>query len=810
MLQDIRLALRTLSRQRGFATAALLTLALGIGATTAIFSVVYGVLLRPLPFPDPDRLVQLSEVVPGGTPALPGATWISNLTLYAWEPHRTTLEAIANFSAGTSTVGLDRPRRVGRGVVGAHFFEVLGVQPLRGRFFAEDDALPGAPPTVVLSYEMWRDEFGGDAGALGRTITIDERPHQIIGIAPPGIPLPEPEARFWTPERVTPPTTPDSRDVRVSGTRAVARLAPDATTGQAAAEGTAAARSVARPLAAEMLFGKGGPVEIRVRTLSDQMTGRVRPALVVLFGAVTVLLLIACANVANLFLSRGVSRERDIAVRVAMGAQRGRLVRELLTESVVIAVLGGALGVALAWTLVRALAFSAPANFPRLDAVQLDWRALAVALIASVVAGLLSGAMPAVRGARPDLLTALREGIGASSSRRIAFVRRMLLVAEAALAVLVLIAALLLGRSFINLIRTEAGYDAAGVLTARIYLPGASRSQAQTDGFGDELLARLRALPGIVSAGASNMVPLGQMSAVSGFTMPLPGREAVTARALTYVVTPGYAETLRLRLRKGRLLEDRDRASGVQMMMVNEDFVRTFLSGIEPIGMRFPRIFATGEGSAEIVGVVGNVLKDSLDQQPQAEVYVLAGGGAAIRREINVVLRGTADPSAYAQQVRRVVSELWPDAAVDNVRPLAEQLSQSVAQPRFAATVLGAFAGLALLLAAVGLYGVLSYTVARRQREIGVRSALGASRRRLVGMVLREGLSVAVVGLVVGMASAAALTRLMQTLLVEIQPLDPVSFAAAPMTLLVVALISSAIPARRAAATDPALALRQE
>jgi putative ABC transport system permease protein len=810
MFHDIRLAVRTLALQKSFTFAALLTLALGIGANTAIFSVVYGVLLRPLPFPEPDRLVQLTEVVPGGTPALPGSEWISNLTIYAWDPHRTTIGPIANFSAGSATVGEDTPRRVPRGSVGPHFFDVLGVRPFFGRFFRAEDAEPKARLVVVISHEMWRDTFGADPGVVGRMLTIDELPHQIVGVAPPRIPWPTTDTRFWTPVAIDPPLRPNG-ETRTSGARAIARLMPNVSPEQAAAEGTARARSVTRPLSAEMLFGKGGPVEIHVRTVVDQLTLHVRPALFVLLVSVGFLLLIACANVANLFLSRGVSREREVAVRVALGAGRARLVRELLTESLVVSSLGGALGVALAWTLVRALPAAAPDDFPRLDSVQLDAGALAFAVAVSVVAGLIAGLVPAVRGARTDLLPALREGVGASSRRRTALARRVLLVAEASLAVILLVGAALLGRSFMNLIRTDAGYDATNVLAARVYLPGASRGQARSDALVPALLDRLRALPGVVAVGAGNMAPLGSSTYVAAFTLPLPGRENVTTRALSYVVTPGYAEALGLRLRHGRFFTAQDETSGVQSMIVNEEFVKTFMPGVEPVGFRFNGSVVTDKfASAEIVGVVANVLKDTLDQKPQAEIYVVPARGAAIRREINIVMRTVGNPLPYVEHVRRITSELRRDAAIDRAEPLANQVADSVAQPRFAAAVLLSFAGLALMLAAVGLYGVLSYTVARRQREIGVRSALGATRAGIVAMILREGMTIVLLGLAVGLTAAAALTRLMQALLVGIEPIDTVSFIAAPVALVVVALIACAVPARRAAATDPAIALRCE
>jgi putative ABC transport system permease protein len=423
---------------------------------------------------------------------------------------------------------------------------------------------------------------------------------------------------------------------------------------------------------------------------------------------------------------------------------------------------------------------------------------------------MIAGLVPSLRGARPDLLPALREGVGASSSRTIV-IRRGLLVAEASLAVLLLIGATLLGRSFIHLLETNPGYDAENVLTARVYLPGASRGRADSDAFVSELLPRLRAVPGVIAAGASNMAPLGQSTYAAGFTLSVPGNAAVTARALSYVVTPGYAESLKLRLVKGRLFDERDLASSAQMLLVNEQFVKAFLQEREPVGLRLPVGLVTDKVNAsEIVGVVGDVLKDGLDQQPQAEIYVLAAHGATVRREVNVVLRTTSDPRPYADELRRIAMELRRDAAVDGVAPLSDQVSRSVAQPRFATGVLLAFALLALLLAAVGLYGVLSYTVARRRREIGVRSALGASRSAIVRLILREGMTIALLGLLIGVAIAAALTRLLRTLLVGVEPLDPASFLFAAATVLAVSLITCGLPARIAARTDPAIALRME
>jgi predicted permease len=805
LAHDIRLAARSLRRNRAFTAAAALTLALGIGATTAMFSIVDGVLVKPLPYPESERLVQLSEVVPGGTAAVPGPI-ISNLTIHAWEPQRRTIGPIANFGAGIVTVEFDVPRRLTRGGVAAHFFDVLALRPLAGRFFHSDDVLPGAAPVTVLSEELAREAFGGPVEAVGRTLVIDERPHQIVGVAPAGVALPNGETRLWSPTRVTPIVGQNGEDPRVELTRAIARLAPGATPEQASVEGTALARTVSRPVAAEMLFGKGGPVDVHVRTLAAQMTLLVRPALLVAMAGVGMLLLIACVNVANLVLSRGVARARELAVRVALGAPQGRLIRETLAETVLTSAVGGALGVALAWGAMKALPVLAPANFPRLDDVTLNWRSLIFAAAVSLASAMLIGLLPAFRAARRQLVTTLRDAAGASRGPRSLAAHRTLLVVEASLAALLLIAATLMGRSFVNLLHTETGYEASNVLIARVYLPGASRGEADSRSFLAELLPRVRALPGVSAAGASNMAPFGRSTYVSAFEIPMPGREAVVARALAYVVTPGYAESLKLRLRKGRFLAAIDEAAARRAVVVNEEFVRTFLGTAEPVGLQFEGQF----GPSEIVGVVANVLKDSLDQRPQAEIYGMTSANATIRRELYLTLRTAVQPLDVIAPLRALVTNVRADAVVDGVEPLSAQLATSVAQPRFAAIVVLSLGGLALLLAAIGLYGVLAYTVALRRREIGVRTALGATSGRLVWMIVREGMLVAMLGIAAGAVGAVALRQLIGSALVGITALDPLSFGGAAAALLLVALLASLIPAKRAAETDAVIALRAE
>ncbi len=808
---DVRQAVRALSRQKGFTTAALVSVTLGIGANTALFSVSYGVLLRPLPYADAGRLVRLSEHHPGAN--APVRTLLSNLTFHAWNDGARTLDGLAAYSGSThlDTSGGETVRIAGTAVSPA-LFTLLGARPALGRLLQSSDAAPGAESVVVLSDGFWRERFGGDASAIGRSLTLDGQPRTIVGVAPDDFYFPSRDTRLWTPYDV-PRGSTDAGRQSIAVISALARLRPGVTAAQAAAEGTAAARGVVRPPLAETIFAKGGPVEVRVDILLDGITERVRPALQVLAGGVGFVLLICCANVANLLLSRGVARQRELAVRSALGASRGRLVRQLLTESLVLGLSGGVLGLALAAALLRAFPAFAPASFPRLQDVQLDARVFAFAALLSLAAGLLSGLLPALRSARTDLRPALRDGVGASASARTLRLGGALLVAEAALAVMLLVGASLLLRSFFSLIAVDPGYDARGVPQARVFLPSLDRTPEKTGAFVDALLERMRATPGVVAAGAGNMAPMVGNTMLSQFRLPGtgPGGENVMARSVTYAITPGFAEALSLRLRQGRLLQTADLASGIRNMLVNEEFARTYLNDGKPIvGRRYLNLFAGTNGvTSEIVGVVGNVLKNGLDAEPMGELFLLSRQGANMANELSVVVRTGGDPGRLAPTLRSLVVELEPMAALD-VATLESRVGASVSQPRFAATLLGAFALLALALAAIGLYGVLSYNVSQRRREMGVRAALGASRRDLVSLVLRQGLAMTGLGLAIGTAGALLLTRLLETLLFRVSPTDAVAFGAAPIALLAVAIVACLVPARRAAAVSPTEALRCE
>lgn len=809
---DVRYAIRTLSKRKNFAVTALVTLALGIGANTAIFSVVQGVLLRPLPYPDSDRLVKISEEHPGGISPI-SVPVLSNHTINAWKPILRSLEAMAASSdAEFSVPGSGGTERIGGASVSPSLFTILRTTPAAGRLLQPIDEIEGAEPVVVISDAMWQERFGRDPAAIGRTIALGDEVHTIVGVAQPSFYFPDRKARMWVVARV--PTSAGSTQIH----RVIGRLADGATAAQAAAEGTNAARSVERPFAADMLFGKGGPVEVRVRGLVEDTTSRVRPALLVLAGAVAFVLLIGCANVANLCLSHGVARRRELAMRVALGASRGRILRQLLTETLVLSSVGGFAGLLLGWALIRMLPTLAPARFPRLDDVRMDLWTLTFAVGASVLAGVLSGLLPAIRGARVSLTSAMNDGARSSSSGvRTTRVRAALIIAESALAVMLLVGAGLLIRSFVTLVHVDGGYEPANVLTARIYLPGAERggAAALNDGFVNRLLPRVRGWREVVAAGAGNMSPFGQNTTMSGFELQRGDGQPVKVSSTIYIVTPGYAEALGLRLRAGRWFEERDLAAPVQPVIVSEQFVRRYLYDGQPVvGWQFPgldsRPGASDQLRAEIIGVVGNVLKEGLDTAPQSDMYLLPTNDNSIQREVHLVMKTAGDPNAIVGMLRALVAEIEPTAAISTVGSLASQVSVSVGQPRFAATVLGAVALLGLLLSAIGLYGVLSYNVSERRREMGVRAALGASRRQLLSMIIRQGLGVTLIGLVLGLTGAALLGNLLQGVLFGVQPRDLIAFAFAPVVLLLVAFAACFLPASRAASVDPAEALRAE
>lgn len=810
LIQDLRLAARSMMRQKAFTLAALLSLALGIGANAALFSVVYGVLIRPLPYPEADRLVRLSEYHPGATSGVPGPLF-TNFTYHAWTDPK-SIEGLAGFSTErfTDSTGAE-PVKVAGASVTPQAFRLLGVQPVLGRLLIESDAAESATPAVVLSHGFWKERFGADPSALGKTLTLDGKVHTIVGVAPSGFYFPEREGRVWTTMPMPRGSAdPANQSIWVFG--AIARLKPGFTAQQAAEEGTLVARSVARPPVADALFGKGGAVALRSETMLSEMTERVRPALLVFAVGVGFILLIACANVASLQLTRGVSRQREFAVRTALGASRSRLVRQLVTESLALSLCGGGLGLVLGKAFLAVLPSLAPARFPRIDDVAFDGLAVAFTLGVSVVAGLVSGLLPALRVSQLGLVPALSDGSGASAGAATQRLRSGLVAAEAALAVLLLIGAGLLVRSFGQLVQVDPGYESSHVLIARLDPGGEARPVEKNVALADEILSRVRALPGVIAAGAGNMTPFDNSTAVASFDLPSPQAPdgKIKARATSYTLTPGFAEALSLRLKQGRLLTEADAASAIESILVNEEFVRTYLNDGKPvIGRRFEGAFRsqTPPVTTEIVGVVKDLLRNGLDQKPLTEMFGLPRFGRRLPPSFQIVVKTVGDPVDLAPSLRSIVRELDPVSTVDTTT-LSQRVSAAVAQPRFAAVTVAGFALLALILAAFGLYGALSYSVTLRRRELGVRSALGASRRDIVTLIVRQGLAVTGAGLGLGMVAAVGLSRLLEKLLFGVTPLDPLAFLLAPGLLLLAASAACLIPAWRGAAVPPTEALR--
>ncbi len=810
--QDLRSALVAMRRAPGFAATALITLALGVGATTAVFSIVHGVLLRPLPYRDPDGLVRLWEEYPGGvSPA--GNRWLSRSTYAVWREHTRTIDAIGGYGLSDHQLAFGSEGfKVFGAQVSPAVLATLGVAPALGRFMTDADDREGAPRVVIVSDALWRERYGASPGVLGTSLVVDGIPHAIVGVAPPAFEFPDPRVRFWLPYVI--PRSAGAPTGAIVFT-ALARLKPGITLAQAEAEGTAAARAAPRHRLTELFFGKGGPVVVHARALADDMTAPARPALTVLAVAVALVLLIACANVTNLLLSRGVTRQRELAIRAAVGGSRARIARQLFTESAVFSITGSALGLVLAWWLVRLLPAIAPPRLPRLDSVSLDGSVVMFWGLTTLLATVAAGLAPAARGARADLSDALGSADRAADTGfRGAHARRLrdgLLVVEAAFAVVLIVGATLLARSFVRLMRVDNGYTADRVLIASVELPRGA-TEARTDQFIEAALARLRARRDVSAAGAGAMIPLMIRTAIAPFTLPdsVAGGKPTHGRALVYWITPGYAEALGLRLREGRFFADADARAGTLATIVNEEFVRQHLGARPVTGLRIPNLLGQEQGvTAEIVGVVGNVLKDGNDRQPQPELYFVHGShGQRISELVHLVIRTTTNPAALAQDVRGLVRQIDREAVVDRIEPLTTAVAASLDAPRFAASVVSGFASVAILLAVVGLYGVLSYSVSQRVRELAIRAALGAQRADLVSLVLREGLSVTFAGIVLGLLGASLFTRLMQDLLFGVTPLDAAAFAAAPAVLVVASLVACIGPALRAASTDPATTLR--
>ncbi len=710
---------------------------------------------------------------------------------------------LSHFGVGYSRSAIltgGEPERLNAASATAGFLAALGVRPKFGRLFSPDDERNGAPPIVLVGHALWQRRFNSDPGLIGRVLTVDDQPHTVVGILPAGIKYPL-EGDIWLPVQFEPGEMQERSSRYLHG---LARLAPRVTRAQAQSELDTIAQRLAQlyPESDKNFGATAVP-------LLENVVGDVRPTLFYLLGAVGFVWLIACGNIANLMLSRAASREREMAMRIALGAGRARLAAQLLTESTLVALVGGAAGFALGRWCLAALVILRPANLPRLDEVSFDARVFAFAAAISALAGLLFGLAPALRASRPDWGLSLKAG---AETTAVAYtrMRAALVVAQISLSLVLLAGAGLMLRTMWTLLSTPPGFDPKNVLVADIFLsPLKYADDSKRAAFLDAVLERLRALPGVESAGSTTNLPLAGGSMVFGFVMDgQPQGRGQTASANFRAVSPGYHSLMRIPLRRGRYLDDRDRPGSPDVAVINEAMARQFWPGEDPIGRRI-RIARQGEPAwREIVGIVGNIRHGGLHQEPPPEMYVPYTQQPW--RFLRLAVRTTGDPAALAPALRKSVWAVDRDQPVSRVRTMDDVVAASIGETRFYSLLLGIFALLALGLASVGIYGVMSYAVAARTREIGIRLALGAQRGTVFRLVLARGARLVTMGLAFGLAGALAATRGIEKLLYGVQPTDALTFASVAGVLALVALVACWLPARRATLVDPAITLRYE
>jgi putative ABC transport system permease protein len=804
MLADLRYALRMLVKSPAFSVIAILTLGLAIGANSAIFSVVNAVLLRPLPYPQSEQLVRVF----GKQPQLDLAP-SSPANFLEWKEENQVFERIGTYvGKGFNLLGGDKPERVIGARVSADVLPLLGVQPALGRFFANEEDQEGRAQVVILSHDFWRSRFAGDPNTVGQTITLNDQPYTVIGVMPAGFAFPNTRAQVWVPMAFS-AAERQTRDTNYIDV--IARLKAGVSLEQARANMDAVARSQA-----ERYPRTNVGVGVTVVSLQEHIVGDVRPMLAVLVGAVAFVLLIACANVANLLLARATARQREMAIRGALGASRSRVVRLLLTESVLLAVVGGAVGLLLAFWSLDLLVSLKPANLPRLAEVGVNRTVFLFTLAVSVVTGVLFGLVPALQVSKMDLNEGLKESSrGGSDSPRRQRMRALLVVSEVALSLVLLVGAGLMIRSFSRLLAVDPGFKADHVLTAFVSLPASKypKREEQT-AFFDRLLERLRNVPGVSAAGLVTDIPLYGGSStgfdVEGRPPAPPGQRAMTDYRL---ISADYFAAMGMKLVKGRAFAHHDNEATRGVVIINETLAARFFPGENPIGKRLDM---SGEPKdlREIVGVVGDVRNYGLDAEVKPEAYVPFLQSApeylsSVVSALTIVVRSAIEPTALTATLREQVQALDKDQPVSAIRTMEWYLADSMAQRRFNMLLLGAFAGLALVLAAVGIYGVIAYTVTQRTHEMGIRIALGAKGGDILRLVFGNAMATTLIGIALGLGAAFALTRLLRSLLYQVSPTDPFVFVAIPLVLLSVAIIATYLPARRAMKVNPITALRE-
>jgi putative ABC transport system permease protein len=802
LLRNLRFALRMLAKNPGFTLAAVITLAVGIGANTAIFTVTSALLLRPFPYREPDQLLSVDEKDQSGS--RPG-------TLLCYELVRDSnrsFESVAVWANDNlNLTGSGEPLQVPVARVSPNFFSMLGVQPQLGRLFTEEEGRPEGKPVVMLSDAMWRSRFNGDPNIIGRTVTLDAAPSTVIGVLPGNIQFPfVGRADIWTPRYFEfSLMTPQRLRSGVGYLQMAARLRPGITLAQANPELAVLSQRYRKqyPTAPDA----DASIALSAESLRNLVVADVRGKVLVLSAAVAVVLLIACANVASLLLSRALARKKEIAVRTALGASRGRLVAQLLTESLLLALSAGVLGVGLSWAATRALLAWGATQIPEGIPISLDMRVLLFTLVVSLVAGIIFGTVPALQLARTNPNTTLRdEGRGISTGHTRTQMKNLLVVGQVALSLLLFIGAGLLLRSFVQLLHVDPGFDAGNVLTMNLSLPTVKYAKAEQQiAFFDEVVRRVSMLPGVRSAATSATLPLhfirvGPALAEGQPDVPLPQRPFVDIEA----ISPQWFETLRVPLRGGRDFTAADKTDSPKVVIVNETFARHFWPNQNPVGKHI--VVGRATAPAEVIALAADMKNKGIDQDTQPQLYLpfpqLPWG------DMNLLVRTAVDPRSIISAVRAEIAAVDPDQPITKIQTVDDIMDESRSQPRFTMLLLGVFSATALALAIIGIYGVLSYSVAQRRQEFGIRLALGAEHADILRLVVRQGLTLAVAGIVLGLISALSLTRLMASMLYHVGSLDVITFLFTPLLFLCIAVFASYLPARRAMKVDPIEALK--
>ena len=795
-LRDIRYGVRSLLKRPGFTAIALVALALGIGANTAIFSLVNAVLLRPLPFAEPDRLVWVWGNIKNGSN---GAS-VSPLDFLDYRQQNSTFEEFAaSMQLRLNYTGGSEPERLEANGVTGNYFQALGAKPAFGRTFLLENEKPGNDQVAVLSYSFWQKRFAGDPAIINKAITLDGRSFAVLGVMPPDFSMPR-AVDVWVPMNFD--IHPGMKQRKAHFLRPIGKLKAGVTMAQAQADTDA----IARRLEAQYPESNSG-WNLRLVSLREQLVGNTRPTLFILFGAVGLVLLIACANVANLLLVRAAGRQKEIAVRTALGAGRWRIVRQMITESVLLALVGGALGTLLALWGVEVLVALSAESLPSTAHVGIDATVLGFTLLVSVLTGVLFGLAPAVRTMKLNLSESLKEGgrsgsEGAHRNRT----RSVLVVLESAVAVVLLIGAGLLVRSLWLLQDTSPGFDPSNVLTMGVNLPGEKYDAPEKSArFFSELESRVAGLPGVESVGLVSELPLSGQPNDMPYTVE--GRPPVSINQAFdddfRRVNTNYFKALGIPFLRGRNFTEQEVREGAKVVIISDLLARQVFPNEEPLGKRL--IMSFGNTAFEIIGIVGDIRHRALESNPAAAMYMPAYEGS-----MNVVIRSKGDPASLAAAVRKEVLQIDPNQPVADVRTMEQWLEKAVAAPRYRTTLLGLFALVALALASTGIYGVMSYSVSQRTHEIGVRMALGARRLDVMRLVVRQGMTLVIVGVALGLAGAFALTRLMASLLFGVTAKDPFTFVAVAAVLTLVAFVACYLPARRATKVDPLVALRYE